>query len=162
MLAAASITLGWTGQLSTLRGGTGLSSYELGDVMYSSAINTLAKLAGNTTTTKKYLAQTGTGSASAAPAWSTIAASELTGTSLPSTITSSSLTTVGAMTNLTATRHIYINSSLTGSDQNVFYVDDGLFGTYTGSRFGSTGNVSGYANKTDVLSFTSANRSLSK
>ena len=154
LLADASITLGWTGQLSTLRGGTGLSSYELGDVMYSSAINTLAKLAGNTTTAKRYLTQTGTGSASAAPVWSTIAASELTGTSLPSTITSSSLTTVGAMTNLTATRHIYINSSLTGSDQNVFYVDDGLFGTYTGSRFGSTGNVSGYANKTDVLSYT--------
>jgi len=154
LLAATSITMGWTGQLSAARGGTGIGSYLLGDLLYSNATNTLSTLPGNYTTTKKYLTQSGTGVVSSAPTWSTIAASELTGTSLPATIVSSSLTSVGLMTNLTANRHILINSNQPGSDQNIFYVDDGQFGAYTGSRFGTTSNDSGYANKQDVLSYT--------
>jgi hypothetical protein len=59
------------------KGGTGLSSYSLGDLLYASATNTLAKLTGNTTTTKKFLSQTGTGSVSAAPAWAALAGSDL-------------------------------------------------------------------------------------
>lgn len=51
----------------------------LGDVMYASAANTYADLPGNTSTTKKFLTQTGTGSASAAPSWDTIIASDLPG-----------------------------------------------------------------------------------
>lgn len=50
-------------------GGTGFTTWALGDLMYSSATNTLAKLSGNTTSTKKFLTQTGTGSVSAAPSW---------------------------------------------------------------------------------------------
>ena len=50
----------------------------LGDVEYESAANTASRLAGNTTTTKKFFTQTGTGSISAAPGWNTIAASDLT------------------------------------------------------------------------------------
>lgn len=50
-------------------GGTGLASYALGDLIYASAANTLAKLAGNTITTRKFLSQTGNGSVSAAPSW---------------------------------------------------------------------------------------------
>lgn len=49
----------------------------LGDIIYASATNTYTDLAGNTTTTKKFLTQTGTGSASAAPGWNTISASDL-------------------------------------------------------------------------------------
>ena len=154
LLAATSITLGWTGLLSAARGGTGVGSYVLGDMLYSSTTNTLSTLPGNYTTTKKYLTQSGTGVVSSAPTWSTIAASELTGTSLPATIVSSSLTSTGLLTNLTVNRHFYINSNQPGNDQNIFYVDDGQFGTYTGSRFGTTSNDSGYANKQDVLSYT--------
>lgn len=51
----------------------------LGDLMYEDATPTAARLAGNTTTTKKYLAQTGTGTVSAAPVWSQPAFSELSG-----------------------------------------------------------------------------------
>jgi hypothetical protein len=50
-------------------GGTGLTSYTLGDIIYCSATNVLSKLAGNTTTTRQKLTQTGTGSVSAAPVW---------------------------------------------------------------------------------------------
>jgi hypothetical protein len=57
-----------SGTLDETNGGTGNSTYTTGDTLYSSAANTLAKLAGNTTTTKKYLRSTqGDGANSAAP-----------------------------------------------------------------------------------------------
>lgn len=107
-----------SGVFGVSRGGTGLSTYVAGDILYSDATNSLAKLpvgstgevlkvaggvptwaadvgfanpmttlgdliygdtagaaarlAGNTTTTRQFLRQTGTGSASAAPAWDTV------------------------------------------------------------------------------------------
>lgn len=68
--------------LSTLGTGSGYSWISpltnpmttLGDIIYENATPAAARLAGNTTTTKKYLTQTGTGSASAAPAWNAITA----------------------------------------------------------------------------------------
>lgn len=68
-----------SGTLPTGNGGTGLTTYTLGDIVYSSAANTLAKLAGNTTATKLFLSQTGTGGGSAAPAWAQPAASDISG-----------------------------------------------------------------------------------
>jgi hypothetical protein len=59
------------------QGGTGIKTYTLGDTLYASATNTLAKLAGNTSTTQKFLTQTGTGSASAAPIWKTLSPSDI-------------------------------------------------------------------------------------
>jgi hypothetical protein len=61
-----------TGTVPTTQGGTNLTSYTLGDMLYASATNTLAKLAGNTTTVDKFLRQTGTGTVSAAPVWDVI------------------------------------------------------------------------------------------
>lgn len=52
----------------------------LGDIMYEDATPVAARLAGNTTSTKKYLSQTGTGTISAVPAWSQPTFSELSGT----------------------------------------------------------------------------------
>ena len=49
----------------------------LGDTLYENATPALARLPGNTSGTKNFLTQTGTGSASAAPAWGTIAAGDL-------------------------------------------------------------------------------------
>jgi hypothetical protein len=68
------------GSLPATNGGTGQTQYTIGDLLYSGIANALARLAGNITTTKKFLTQTGSGSASAAPAWSTISASDLPGT----------------------------------------------------------------------------------
>lgn len=69
----------WQGTpVGTVYGGTGLSSYTLGDTLYASASNTLATLAGNTTTTRKFLSQTGTGSASAAPVWNALVSGDIT------------------------------------------------------------------------------------
>lgn len=63
-----------SGTLAIANGGTNLTTYTLGDTLYSSAANTLAKLAGNTTTTKKFLMQVGDGVNSAAPTWTATAA----------------------------------------------------------------------------------------
>ncbi len=77
-----SLTTGVTGILPIPNGGTNISSYTLGDTLYASASNTLSKLPGNTSATQKFLSQTGTGSASAAPVWSTISGSSVTGSAL--------------------------------------------------------------------------------
>ncbi len=66
-------------------GGTGLTSFTLGDLVYASAGTTLSKLAGNTTTTRKFLRQTGDGTNSAAPAWDTITAADVPGSALTKT-----------------------------------------------------------------------------
>lgn len=66
-----------TGTVPTTQGGTNITSYTLGDTLYASATNTLAKLAGNTTTTRKFLSQTGTGSVSAAPTWGVLSPSDI-------------------------------------------------------------------------------------
>lgn len=49
----------------------------LGDIMYEDATPVAVRLAGNTTTTKKFLTQTGTGSVSAAPAWGALASGDI-------------------------------------------------------------------------------------
>lgn len=62
-----------SGTLGTGRGGTGIDTYTLGDILYSSAANTLSKLSGNTTTTRKFLRSVATTSGTAtAPVWDTL------------------------------------------------------------------------------------------
>lgn len=66
-------------------GGGGMSNpmSALGDTIYGGASGTPTDLAGNTTTTRKFYRQTGTGSASAAPAWDTLQTGDLpSGTAL--------------------------------------------------------------------------------
>jgi hypothetical protein len=71
-----------TGTLGPTNGGTGASTYALGDILYSDATNSLAKLAGNITTTRKFLRQTGGGAVSAAPIWDTLLAADVPGSAL--------------------------------------------------------------------------------
>jgi hypothetical protein len=58
--------------LGVTKGGTGISSCILGNIIYGSAENTYQNLAPNTSTTKKYLSMTGTGSGGAIPSWEEI------------------------------------------------------------------------------------------
>src|SRR2546428_8251759 len=51
----------------------------LGDVTYGGASGAVSRLGGNTTTTKQFLSQTGTGTASAPPAWAQPAFADLSG-----------------------------------------------------------------------------------
>lgn len=45
LLAATSLTLGWSGQLSAARGGTGIGTYAVGDLVYANTTTSLARLA---------------------------------------------------------------------------------------------------------------------
>jgi len=69
---------GGTGQVTAAAAYNALSPMTTtGDIEYESGANTASRLAGNTSATKNFLTQTGTGSVSAAPAWGTIAAGDL-------------------------------------------------------------------------------------
>lgn len=49
----------------------------LGDTIYATSSSVWTRLAGNTTATKKFLRQTGSGAVSAAPAWDTLVAGDI-------------------------------------------------------------------------------------
>lgn len=63
--------------IGATQGGTGLTSYTTGDIIYASATNTLAKLAGNTSTVNKFLKQQGNGTVAFAPDWDVIDPSDI-------------------------------------------------------------------------------------
>nr|MCE2705439.1 hypothetical protein [Terrimonas sp.] len=84
---AGTITASLTGLASLA---TNLNGGTVGAIPYQTAANTTGLLSGNTTATKKFLTQTGTGTAAAAPVWTDIAIADITGTftDLPSGSTS--------------------------------------------------------------------------
>jgi hypothetical protein len=89
---STNVTFPTSGTLATTAGPS-LPAVILGDTLYGSGANTLAALPGNITTNKQYLSQTGTGTVSAAPAWSVIVGGDITGAAL----------TAGNDTNVTLT-----------------------------------------------------------
>jgi len=133
-LAASIIT---SGQLAIANGGTGQATAgaafnalspntTLGDITYANGANTNTRLAGNTTTTKKFLTQTGNGSVSAAPAWGTIAMSDL-GSGSPSS--GNFLRGDGSWQTVAA--------SPAGSNTEVQYNSSGAFGSSANFTFAS-------------------------
>jgi hypothetical protein len=74
-----------SGTLPIANGGTNITTYTLGDLLYASAANVLSKLAGNTTATRNFLRQTGTGAVSAAPVWDTIVNADIPGAAFTKT-----------------------------------------------------------------------------
>lgn len=58
-------------------GGTGLIAAAIGDLLYASAANTWARLAGNALTTRKFLVQSGDNTNPAAPSWGLPSAAEV-------------------------------------------------------------------------------------
>ena len=103
--APSAITLGtnlsFAGSVLNATGGGGMTNpmTTLGDVIYEDGTPTAVRLAGNTTSTNKFLTQTGTGVVSAAPAWNAIAVGDVP--ALPaSKITSGAIATTQGGTNL--------------------------------------------------------------
>jgi hypothetical protein len=68
-----------SGSLPATNGGTGLNAYNVGEMIYSNTTTTFDVVTRNITTTKKFLTQTGTGSAAQAPVWGTISGSDVSG-----------------------------------------------------------------------------------
>lgn len=101
-----------TGTVAIANGGTGQTtktsafdalapSTTLGDTIYYDGADNV-RLAGNTTTTKQFLSQTGTGTVSAAPSWSTVTKSDVglanvENTALSTWAGSTNLTTLGTI-----------------------------------------------------------------
>lgn len=80
--AGLSVTLplssGGTGQSTASAAFNALSPLTtLGDLLYAAGTDSAARLPGSTTTSTAFLTQTGTGAASAAPAWAQISAADL-------------------------------------------------------------------------------------
>lgn len=87
------------GVIPSTTGGTGYGFYALGDLLFggSGAFGELEKLSGNTTTAKRFLTQTGNGTVSAAPAWSTIQAADVPTLNQNTTGTAAGLSTTLAV-----------------------------------------------------------------
>ena len=68
-----------SGALPATNGGTGLTGYNVGEMIYSNTTTTFDVVTRNTTTTKKFLTQTGTGSSAQAPGWNTIDGADVSG-----------------------------------------------------------------------------------
>jgi hypothetical protein len=142
------ITTGtWNGATITLAyGGTGISSYAVGDMIYASGVSTLSRLLGNTTTTKKFLTQIGTGSASAAPAWDTIVNADIpaaltgktyNGLILTALINGFSLAGGTTQRTLTVTLDASVAGTNTG-DQYITLTGDVSAGPLTSGSFAAT------------------------
>jgi hypothetical protein len=110
--SAVALTADVSGVLPESNGGTNQSTFALGDTLYSSAANTLSKLAGNTTSTKKFLTQTGTGSVSAAPSWGTIASGDVPTLNQNTTGTASNVTGTVAVANGGTAQTTYTDGQL--------------------------------------------------
>ena len=85
------IGAGTTGTLATTRGGTGLISYTKGDILYSSATDTLAKLPIGTEGYALYIS-------GGLPTWSNPSSARVTSLSFGTTGLTPSTTTTGAIT----------------------------------------------------------------
>jgi hypothetical protein len=100
---AIGVAYGGTGQTTATAAFNALSPITtLGDIVYGSGNNAATRLAGNTTATKNFLSQTGTGSVSAAPSWSTVSKSDVglgnvENTALSTWAGTSSITTLGTI-----------------------------------------------------------------
>lgn len=100
----------WIASTSTIP-----DTYVLGDVIYASAANVLTALAGNTTTAKQYLSQTGSGVVSAAPSWATISGGDITGAALTRTDDTNVTLTLGGTPATSLLRAASLTLGWTGS-----------------------------------------------
>ena len=132
-----------SGTLGPTNGGTGQSTYILGDIVYANGTNTLAKLAGQITTTQKFLSQTGNGVNSAAPVWDTIPAGSITGLGTMSTQNANAVTITGGTLN---------NVIIGGTTANA-----GTFTTANATTFNGSGAGLTTLNGSNISSGTVAN-----
>lgn len=124
------------------------NAYVLGDILYASAANVMSALAGNTTTTKQYLSQTGDGVNSAAPSWATISGSDITGAALTKVDDTNVTLTLGGTPATALLRAASItagwsgqlslarggtNANLTASNGGIVYSDASAFAILSGT-----------------------------
>lgn len=145
------------------KGGTNITSYTIGDILYASASTTLSKLAGNTTTTVKYLKSVAATSGTAvAPAWAQIAASEISGLGAAATkaVTdnSSNADVTSTDTNLITGRTLYYQLAKKGYTTNTGTVTSVTLTSGSGITVSDSGTaITGSGSRT--ISITGMNTS---
>lgn len=156
----------WTtrADLSSIAGGIAASLIDaLGDLIYGSADNTAARLAGNTTSTKKFLRSTGSGGSATAPAWDTVVENDVFASTNDAGNSSTAITidwSLGRVQKVTLTGNATItHSNMVAGLVYTLELHTGA-GSFTGT-FASTNWASGAAPtitataaKLDMLTFT--------
>ncbi len=101
----------------TLAGLGGLANpmISLGDLLYGATAGAATNLAGNITAAKQYLSQTGNGSVSAAPVWSTIVGTDVTGAALTETDDTNVTMTLGGTPATALLRAVSMTLGWTGT-----------------------------------------------
>lgn len=154
IVTLGTITTGtWTGStLGISYGGTGATSKAAafnalspvttaGDLIYGDGANSNARLAGNTTTTKQFLTSTGTGSASAAPAWGSISNGDIPSALTGKTYNALTLTanaTGFSVAGGTTSKSLTINNNLTFSGTDGAALNIGAGGTLGTAAYSAT------------------------
>jgi hypothetical protein len=136
--------------ISPVYGGTGLTSYNLGDTLYASATNTLATLAGNITTTRKYLLSAGNGTTASAPSWTQIASTDLNNTSFVTSVsgTTNQITVTGTLTPTLSISTGYVGQT------SITTLGTISTGTWQGSVIGPTYGGTGVNNGSSTLTLS--------
>jgi hypothetical protein len=154
LLAATSLTLGWSGELAATRGGTGFGSYAVGDILYANTTTTLAKLPD--VATGNALISGGVG---VAPAWGKIGLTTHVSGTLPAANGGTGITSLGtgvatwlgtpssanlaaAVTDETGSGALVFGTAPTISDLTVSGTGGNVFsGTYTPTQVSTNTNV---------------------
>jgi hypothetical protein len=110
----------------------------LGDLLVFTTVNT--RLAGNITTTRMFLAQTGAGASSAAPVWAQPAFTDVTGTVAAGQLPNPSATTLGGVQSKAAVTNQFLTSiSTSGVPTSAQPTFANLSGTATVAQLPTTG-----------------------
>jgi hypothetical protein len=127
-----------SGALAVVHAGTGITGYAQGEMLYANTTTSLDKVTANTTTTKKFLSQTGTGTAGLAPTWAQPAATDITGLATSATTDTTNADNITSGTLGT--------SRISGSYTGITGVGTLTAGTWNGSviaaAYGGTGQSS--------------------
>ena len=139
-ISATTFTGALSGNATSATTATNLPGGLLGSLPYQSAAATTTLLAGNTTSTKQFLTQTGNGSISAAPVWAGIVTADIaTALTAPGPIGATTASTIQGTTITATTQFSGPGTGLTGTAASLSI--GGTAATATNVASGALGSI---------------------